>query len=136
MEKDIYTTKINKLKGHDYKVVHKQALALYKEISSRTKRKPYIRSRYFNKEKVFLDYFWQHLMDKTCNDRVRRLKLYPCALDLIRNNMITAIPQLNRNKLSEKLYRFKGIAPSGDIFCVQIKETKKKERYFISVFPQ
>jgi hypothetical protein len=81
---DVYQTNVSKLTGTDYKEVSHKARAIYKEICSRTKRKPYVRSVYFKKEKIFLDYFWQHLQEKKWQDRFRRLKYYACALDLIR----------------------------------------------------
>ena len=48
-----YQTKTRKLPGTSYSEVRKQALAVFNEIKKRTKRKPYIKSAYFNKQKVF-----------------------------------------------------------------------------------
>ena len=56
-----YSTKIKKLPGTNYTEVRKEALFLFNEIKRKTKRRPYIRSAYFNKQKVFFDYFWSHL---------------------------------------------------------------------------
>lgn len=131
-----YQSKFKKLSGTDYKEIHSKALAVYKKIKSRTKRKPYVRSVYFNKEKVFLDYFWQHLQQKNWRDRNRRLKYYPCAIDLIRNSRLEPISKQNPNKPTEILHRFAGLTKGKEVFYVQIKEDKKtNKKYFISVFP-
>jgi len=59
-----YQTKSDKLAGTSLKEVKKSAMMVYKEIVKLTKGEPYIRSAYFRKrrkEKVFLNYFWNHL---------------------------------------------------------------------------
>lgn len=133
----VYQTKIKKLTGTDFKEIHSKALSIYKEIKSKTRRKPYVRSAYFNKEKVFLDYFWQHIWQKNWRDRTRRLKFYPCALDLIRNSRIEPISKQNPNKPIEILHRFGGITKDKELFFVQIKEDKKTDqKFFLSVFPE
>ena len=133
----IYQTNIKKLAGTDYREIHSRALSLYRQIKSKTKRKPYIRSAYFQKEKVFLDYFWQHLWQKNWRDRVRRLKYYPCALDLIKNSRVEPVSKQNPNKPSEILHRFAGLTRDKDLFFVQISEDKKTDqKHFLSVFPE
>ena len=83
-----------------------------------------------------MDYFWQHMEDKSWRDRVRRLRFYPCALDLIRNSHVTPVTVKNPNRISEKLHRFSGVTKSGEIFVVQIKEdVNRNEKYFISIYP-
>jgi hypothetical protein len=57
----IYQTKVNKLSGTQYAEVSRQAREIYNQIKRKTKRRPNIRSAYFNKEKVFLEFYWQHL---------------------------------------------------------------------------
>jgi len=133
----IYITKIKRFTGTDYREISHKSRNLYKIITSRSKRKPYIRSMYFKKEKVFLDYFWQHLQEKNWRDRVRRLRFYPCALDLIRNSIICHEIKRNPNNYSEIFYKFRGSTVHKEIFIVQIKEDSKRlEKYFISVFPE
>ncbi len=45
-----------------------------------------MRSAYFNKEKIFLDLFWTHLfMKQNQRDRLRRIKFFAVAIDLIMN---------------------------------------------------
>jgi hypothetical protein len=131
-----YQSKFKKLSGTDYKEIHHRALGIYKQIKSKSKRKPYIRSLYFNKEKVFLDYFWQHLWQKNWRDRDRRLKYYPGAIDLIKNSRLEPISKQNPNKPTEILHRFAGLTKDKELFFVQIKEDKKTDqKYFMSVFP-
>lgn len=137
MVAEIYKTKIRHLSGSNYAEVSGNARFLYKEISSRTKRRPYIRSAYFKKEKIFLDYFWEHLMTKNQSDRLRRLKQYSCGLDLIKNSKIRPSSRISKEKRSEMLHRFYGKNGCGEIFIVQVKENLRTgEKAFISVFPE
>ncbi len=131
-----YQSKFRKLPGTNYKEVYPSASAIFKQIKSRTKRKPYIRSAYFNKEKVFLDYFWQHLRQKNLKDRTRRLKYYQGALDLIKNSKLEPTSKQNPDRSSEILHRFVGLTRNKEVFFVQISENKKTDqKYFMSVFP-
>lgn len=131
-----YQSKFKKLSGTDYKEIHSKALSIFKQIKSRTKRKPYIRSAYFGKKKIFIDYFWQHLQQKNWRDRNRRLKYYQCAIDLIRNSKLEPISKQNPNKPTEVLHRFAGLTKDKEVFYIQIKEDKKTDKkYFMSVFP-
>jgi len=108
----------------------------YKRIKSKTKRTPYIRSRYFKKEKIFLNIFWSHLFKKSERDRVRRLKFYDCALELLGNSVHNPITRENYKKKDELLHRFYGVTKSGEKFVVQIKENKRtKRKDLISIFP-
>jgi len=135
---EIYRTKIPKLHGTNGSELYRHARTAYKEVASKTKRRPYVRSLYFKKEKVFIDYFWGHLDGKNWNDRLRRLRFYGCALDLIRNSKKhpELAPTKDSAKRSENLYRFFGETKDGERFAVQIKEDiKRDEKYFISVFP-
>lgn len=133
----IYKTKVKRLAGTNYSEVYAIAHTIYKDIARKTKRRPYIRSAYFNKDKVFLDYFWDHIRMKNPQDRARRLKYYKCALDLIQNSRVEPISKQNPNRLSETLHRFSGVNGNHDVFFVQIKENvRNSEKYFMSVFPE
>jgi len=57
-----YPTKIKKLPGTSYSEVRKSANDLFKQIKSKTKRRPYVKSAYFHKQKIFFDFFWVHLI--------------------------------------------------------------------------
>lgn len=129
--------KTKKLSGTDFREVHGQALGFYKKLKKKTKRRSYIRSAYFNKEKVFLDVFWQHLFEKpNWRDRARRLKYYPAAIELIQKSKLEPTSKENPNNRSEILHRFAGATKDKDLFFVQIKEDKKTDqKYLISVFP-
>lgn len=133
---NMYLTKISKFTGTDYKEISRKARTLYKSIASKTKRKPYVRSMYFGKNKVFLDYFWQHLSQKNSHDRLRRLRYYGCALDLIKNGKMAPTSQIIKEKKTEILHRFCGMTQNHEIFCVQIKEERDNHnKHFMSVFP-
>ena len=95
-----------------------------------------MRSAYFKKDKIFLDYFWQHLWQKNWRDRVRRLKYYPCALDMIRSSRVEPISKQNPNKPVEILHRFAGITKNKELFFIQIKEDRRTDqKSLISIFP-
>lgn len=132
----VYQTKTKKLSGTNFKEVRRKAFGLYQIIKRKTKRKPYIRSKYFKKDKIFLELFWHHLFEKkNFTDLVRRMKFYPCALELIKNSHLEPISKQNPNKPSEILHRFAGITKDKELFFVQIKQCKNSEKWLISVFP-
>ena len=131
-----YQTKINKLSGTSYEEVVKNARHIYHIEERRTKRRPYVRSAYFKKDKIFLNQFWAHLSQKRARDRKRRLYFYACALDLIRHTKREPVSKPNPNKKSEIVHRFVGITKNKEVFFVQIAENKKsRNKYFMSVFP-
>lgn len=132
---ELYTTKIKRISGTSYSEVYPRAISIYKSIKSRTKRRPYLRSAYFKKEKVFLDYFWHHLREKNINDRTRRLQQYLCGLDLIEHSHVEPIKRKNPKKFSETLYRFSGRNGHNELFVVQIRENKDGEKDLMSIFP-
>jgi acyl carrier protein phosphodiesterase len=131
-----YQTKTKKLSGTDYREVNSKILIIFKKIKSKTKRRPYIRSAYFKKQKIFFDYFWDHLWQKSWKERVKRLKYFLCAIELIQKSRQEPISKQNPNKKSEILHRFAGLTKDRELFYTQIKEDKKTEqKYFMSVFP-
>lgn len=132
-----YQTKVKRLTGTDHREVYKKAFGLYKQIKSKTKRRPHIRSAYFNKSKIFLETFWHHLREKkNFRDKVRRMKYFPCALELIRKSRFEPISKENPNKRSEILHRFAGITKDKELFFVQVKEDKRTgQKWLMSVFP-
>jgi len=132
-----YQTKTRRLTGSNYGEIRKKAFTLYNQIVKNSKRRTYIRSAYFKKDKIFLSLFWHHLNDKFSHrDKSRRLKFYPCALELIKNSRFGPISKENVDKKTEILHRFTGITPENEIFFVQIKENKNNNnKYLISIFP-
>ncbi len=132
----IYQVSTKKISGTKYAEVYPKAYALFKELRRKTKRRPNLRSAYFKKDKIFLDYFWEHLHQKNSRDRTRRLKLYACALELIKNSKNEPTTKENPNKKSEVLHRFAGMTPERELFFVQINEDKKTgQKFLLSVFP-
>jgi len=132
----IYHSRYTRLHGSSYKEIYPQALSRYRRIQGKTKRQPYVRSSYFAKDKVFLTYFWQHLRQKNDQDRVRRLKYFDAALDVIRNTTFPPTTKQNPQDKYEKLHRFFGSTKDKQKFCIQIKENTKTERKdLISIFP-
>lgn len=133
----VHKIKAKKFAGTNFHEVHKRAFGLHAGIKKKSKRRTYIRSAYFNKDKIFLDLFWQHLFEKkNWRDRVRRMKYYGCALELIQNSHFKPSSTKDPNKSTEVLHRFYGLTADNELFCVQIKENlKKKQKFLISVFP-
>jgi len=133
----IYQVKSDKLHGTNFSEVCKKAFSLYQIIKKKSKRRPYVRSAYFNKEKIFLELFWQHLHEKLNHrDKVRRVKYFPCAIELIQHSKFNPESKENVDRKSEILHRFAGKTKSGEMFFVQIKANKKSgQKWFMSVFP-
>ncbi|MFH1565031.1 MAG: hypothetical protein ABIC82_04230 [bacterium] len=134
---DEYKTKSQRLHGTHWHQVVGKAIGQYKEIKSKTKRRPYIRSAYFGKEKIFLGLFWHHLHEKTnIRDKTRRLKYFPCAIELIQNSRVEPITQISKEEPNIYLHRFVGATKDGKRFFVQIKENiRNNQKWLISVFP-
>ncbi len=131
-----FRAKVKPLSGTSWEEVAPQARTIIRAIEKRTKRQPYVRSIYFNKQKIFLSYFWPHLLQKQFPDRVRRLRYLPCGIELIQRSREEPTTKANPNKRGELLHRFVGVAPDGQNFVVQVKEDKKSgKKYFLSVFP-
>lgn len=134
---NIYKTNKNKLPGTSFSEVRKNADRIFDLIKSKTKRKPYIRSKYFKKEKVFLNIFWQHIFNKHEKDKVRRLRFFECGVDLIRNSTFHPTTKDMPNNSADLYYRFYGITNNREKFIVQIKENKRSKRKdLISIFPE
>ena len=133
----VYRTRAKSLPGTRWAEVYKKAFLLYKQIRSRTKRRPYIKSAYFKKDKVFLELFWHHLHEKqNLRDKTRRLKYFSCSLDLIQNSTFEPVSKENPNNNGEILHRFAGTTADNDLFFVQIKEEKRSaKKWLMSCFP-
>jgi len=133
----IFKTKVDVLPGTNYKEISKKAFALYNEIRRKTKRRPYVRSAYFNKEKIFLSLYWQHLFKKkNWRDIIRRMRYFGCAIELLEKSHCEPVLKYDQGNPGEMLYRFYGSTKSGELFCIQIKESRKRnQKFLISVFP-
>ena len=122
------------MSGSNYKDVLGETKKIYAVYTKRTKRIPYVRSKYLGNSKVFLNVFWTHIMQKRINERTRRLKFYSPALDLIQNGRLKPVVKSDPNNKNETLYRFYGKSADGLIFYVQIKENMKTgNKYFMSI---
>ncbi len=133
----INQNKTSILHGTDYREIHMRVKTLYDHYRKITHRRPYVRSAYFSNEKIFIDLFWKHLWEKNWRDRICRLKLYPCALELLQKTGAMPTSKQNPNKHYETLYRFTGQTPQGLLYYVQVKEdTRNGQKIFVSVFPE
>lgn len=132
-----FKSKYGLLAGTDYEEVTHVARREYKTIQNRNPhRQPYVRSKYFNGDKVFINIFWNHLAQKRKGEQIRRAKLLSCAVDLLRNTSAPPDTIFNNANLNEMLHRFTGQTKDGLTFYVQVKQNKKTDRKdFMSVFP-
>ncbi len=133
-----YKTKAGKITGITWSEISKKAMVLHKQIAARTKRRPYVRAAYFDKQKIFLELYWHHLYEKqNVRDKARRVKYFACAIELIERSRMEPTVKENPNRHGELLYRFVGTAAGGEVFIVQIKEVKRTgEKWLMSVFPK
>ena len=129
---NIYRTKARKITSARYRDIERSARKIYGDIARRSKRNPYIRSRYFKGEKIFLKLFWEHLHQKHKYERRKRLRFYPCAIELLEKSLYE--PSIIYSS-HETLYRFSGVTPNEETFYVQVKRDRKSDKYFMSVFP-
>lgn len=131
-----YQCRKRQLAGSDYHEVYGQASMTYQKAKGSTKRRPYVRAIFYNKRKIFLQLFWDHLMQKHWKERVVRMKLLSCAIELLQLSTCEPVSKQNPNKPSELLHRFLGVTPENVEFVVQVKEDKRTgEKWFMSVFP-
>lgn len=133
-----YKSKYSLLAGTDYSEVMKTSRREYQIVQSRNpRRQPYVRSKYFNGDKVFINIFWNHLAQKRKGEQIKRAKLLAAALDLVRNTPLPPQTIFSQANLNEILHRFVGETKDGVQFYVQVKESKKSNRKdFMSVFPK
>jgi len=130
-----YKSKYSLIPGTSYDEVVMVARREYKKIVNLTKRQPYVRSTYFNKDKIFVAIFWEHLSQKHRKERMKRLKFYNAAIDLLRNSRCEPDTIFKSNNLSTLLHRFYGVSKEGKEYCVQVKQNKRSGRKdFMSVF--
>ena len=128
-----YQSKYERLKGSNDKEVFYEARQEFNKYQKK-RRQPYIRSKYFDGQKVFLSMFWTHLNQKSPVERQRRIVFIRAAFDLIRNSHIDPVIE-PQEKPSDIYYRFYGKTKSGENFAVQVMKDKKSNRYFMSCFP-
>lgn len=130
-----YVSKKPVLPGTSYDEVLIHARKEYKKIEKLSKRQPYVRSKYFAKDKIFLSTFWTHIMQKDRKVRTKRLELFDAAIDLLRNTHEAPETIFKKDDLSILLHRFYGVTRDGVEFCVQVKQEKRTGRKdFMSVF--
>jgi hypothetical protein len=121
-------------RGNRYEDIEKQAQKFFSGLKAKTKRKIHIRSKFFKGEKVFFDYFWQHLYQKPVSQRRKRLKFLLCGMEVLINSTYQPEKKINPSKKTEIFYRFYGITKNNQVFAIQVKETKKSKQ-LMSVFP-
>jgi len=131
----LYQSKYSLLPGSSYDEVIARARKEFNTIRKITKRQPYVRSKYFRGDKIFITIFWDHLMQKHRGDRTRRLQFYKAAIDLLRNSTLSSDSIFDAANKDIILHRFYGKTKDGKAFCVQVKEEKRSGRKdFMSVF--
>lgn len=133
MPKGFYKSKYSQLPGTDYRETTKSARKEYAKIQKLTKRQPYVRSKYFSKDKVFVNIFWNHLAQKRKGEQIVRAKLLLAAFDLLRNTTQQPDSMFDNGRA---LHRFYGETTDNVKFAVQVKhDIKTGRKDFMSVFP-
>ncbi len=132
MSANIFHSRKTQIPGSSYNEVVARARKEFNTIRQRTKRQPYVRSKYFKNDKIFMTVFWDHLMQKHPKTRRKRLKFYSAAVDLLRNSTNEPEGIIDKGNV---LFRFYGVTKDGKSFCVQVKHDKRTNRKdFMSVF--
>jgi hypothetical protein len=75
-----YQTKLKKLPGTNLGEIYRSSWLAYHEIEKQTKRRPYVRSAYFKKEKVFFDFFWDHLKQEISQRKIQAAQIFQSGL--------------------------------------------------------
>ena len=133
----VYRSRYKQLSGSSYGDVASISVKYFNQLKKHTKRRPYIRSAYFSKDKVFLDRFWGHLWEKNWKDRTRRLRLLHCGIDLVQNSKQHPITKESPSNQAVLFHRFFGITKDSVLFFVQIKEDKRSgQKVLMSIFPK
>ncbi len=123
-----YRCKTAPLSGHRFVDIMPQARRVFRTLQKQTKRRPYVRSEYFHKDKIFFDFFWQHMQQKLPSDRARRLIYFPCALEVLRNSRHDPETYIDIRSPGIIKHRFVGITPGGQRFGVVIHEDRKTNK--------
>ena len=132
----VFQSKFKVLSGTNYSEVYPLAWQIHKKLRAKTKRRSYVRSKYFKNSKIFIEIFWQHIRQKNFNDRTRRLKFFACAIDLLEHSKFAPSSKEDVNTKDRIYHRFLGKAASKETFVVQVVEDKRNDqKFFISVFP-
>ncbi|MDR2523981.1 MAG: hypothetical protein LBC95_00355 [Candidatus Nomurabacteria bacterium] len=127
-----YKSLFGRLTGvNENELWHKARLVYGATVKSK-RRLPYVRSKYFKNEKVFLDLFWSHTNSKKPRVRRERLAFYQCGLDLIHNTTHKPKEIYVKGNLC---YKFLGLSRDNEEFCVQIKREKNGGKWLLSIFP-
>lgn len=108
----------------------------YHKIQKQTPRRiPYVRSRYFGGQKIFINIYWDHLRQKSLQERTRRLRFYVASLELIAKTKQHPMISYAKDKSGVIYHRFLGQTQDGHEFYVQISQNKKGRYDFMSAFP-
>ena len=120
---NVYTSKYPRLPGSSYDEALNHARQEYNVIAHSTKRQPYVKSKYFNGNKVFLKVFWDHVMQKRLKERTRRLRFYRAALDVLRHSQITPETTFNADDRNILLHRFYGVTKDASTSVYRLRKT-------------
>lgn len=131
-----YQCKAKPISGRRFVDVIPQARKLLRTVQKKTKRRAYIRSAYFHKDKIFFDFFWQHMLAKSAVDRARRLKYLPCALELLRSSRCDPLSFIDEYQPGIIKHEFKGRSPDGMNFSVIVQEDRKtNKKQLLTLYP-
>jgi len=133
-ETKFYQSKYDRLRGSNDKEAFYEARRIFRKYDNK-RRQPYVRSKYFNGQKVFLNMFYIHLGQKSPSEQRKRISFVACAIDLLQNTRVPPLFSDSFDGRRGEYYRFQGATKSGEKFAVQVVKDKKDNRYFMSCFP-
>jgi hypothetical protein len=130
-----FKSKYDRMKGTSYGELIGKAHSIVNSYNNNPRRKENIRSKYFNGDKIFFEYFWQHHSYKPMADRIRRIVFFTAAIDLLMNTRYSPNIEPSKKNKSEIWYTFYGETKSGEKFAVHLKKNQRGNKYLMSVFP-
>lgn len=130
-----FKIKTRPISGSNLKEVTKNMMRDFHDIEKRSKRRAFVRCKVLNNDKVFIGEYISHQSQKMRIDKLRRLKLFPCAISLIETTTYKSTKKILKS--GEVLYRLYGMAGNGQKFIVQISENPKSgNKRLMSAFPK
>jgi len=129
-----FQSKVSCISGSNDKEVFYEARQIFRKYDNK-RRLPYVRSKYFDSQKIFLNMFYKHLDQKPEAEHRRRIIFVPCALDLLKNSRVEPVTPPTDLTRSIVYYRFQGMSGDDKKFIVQVMRDKKNNCYLMSCFP-
>jgi hypothetical protein len=130
-----FQSKYNEMAGTSYCELINKAHAIVNALNPNHRRKENVHCGYYSGEKIFFEYFWQHQSNKPPADKMRRIRFFQCAVDLLQNTTYAPNIEPSGKNSSELWLSFYGKTKSGVKFVVHLKSNQRGNKYLMSIFP-